>query len=147
MKKLHYLWILLPMLFIGLTASMCSADKEDDNNNSSGGTSTTNSNVVGTWVGYQNYSGCYAIFNSDMTGVYSEPDGSYNYTTDFIYKMTSTNEGRIYWVDDGEIYYYEGDGAIKFNINGDKMMVYEYDDDYYYKGGEWELLCILVKEK
>ena len=68
---------------------------------------------------------------------------------DFIWKMTGDNEGRIYWVDDGEIYYYEGDGAVKFKVTGNKMMIYEYDDDgYYYKsGGEWELMCILVKEK
>lgn len=142
MKKKHLLWIFLPLLAIMLTAEMCSSKDDDDDESSESTTS-----IVGTWVGYQGYDGYTAIFNNDKTGVYMEPDVYYNYAIDFIWKMTGSNEGRIYWVDDGEIYYYEGDGAVKFKVTGNKMMIYEYDDGYYYSGGEWELMCILVKEK
>lgn len=141
MKKKTIICGMLVIMMVAVCAiiiTSCNKDSSKDSNSSG-----SNSNIVGSWKGYDDGEELTLIFNNDGTGrsiykyenIYSS--GYYVENDDFRYTMSSSTSGYVI-VKEYDSYYNEYyDYYYPLEISGNTMTIYE--DDYYGMYVRWVL--------
>ena len=139
MKKKHLIWGMMTIMMVVAVSFVIASCSKDSSSSGGGGTTA---NVIGTWRGEEDDDILTLVFNTNGEGTWQMKDYDHYYQTydiesgTFSYIMSDSSKGKMYV--EGEIGYYTGVFEVPFEINGNKMFIY--DEDYYgYNEIEWIL--------